>query len=360
MTVSDRRVAVAGGGVAATGLVLTGLATEHLLREHTLMTSVLGGVLPIGLGVGTVAGGLWIARSGVLWAELRWLLGWWVGALVSASLLGFVGILYLQAHGVVTVDGEYVVLNNALAGSIAGLLVGRYFVRSRRTAEALSTQRDRLAVLNRLLRHDIRNDMSVVLGWLAVLRDHVDDRGADILDRVESSSEHVVDLTELARDYSAVIVGQSDPELGPIDLGAVVREELETRRDAYPEAEFRVDVLPSVTIRANRMIGSAIRNVLNNAVQHNDAEPPVVGISVLERSDRVEVQVSDNGPGIPDDRKESVFGAADEPLDTPGTGIGLSLVRTLITEYGGRVWVTDNEPRGTIVHMTVPLADEET
>jgi len=58
--------------------------------------------------------------------------------------------------------------------------------------------------------------------------------------------------------------------------------------------------------------------------------------------------VADNGPGVPDDRKESVFGKSQQGRGSPGTGIGLFLVHTPVEWYGDEVWVEEYQPRGTI------------
>jgi len=63
--------------------------------------------------------------------------------------------------------------------------------------------------------------------------------------------------------------------------------------------------------------------------------------------------VRDNGPGIPDGRKASLFTAD----GTVGEGGGLALVGTLVDGYDGRVRVADNEPRGTVVAITLPRPD---
>jgi len=62
------------------------------------------------------------------------------------------------------------------------------------------------------------------------------------------------------------------------------------------------------------------------------------------------VRVGDDGPGIPDDRKETVF----EPRTGTDHGFGLYLVRTLVVSYGGEIRVEDNEPRGSVFLVELP------
>jgi signal transduction histidine kinase len=107
-------------------------------------------------------------------------------------------------------------------------------------------------------------------------------------------------------------------------------------------------------VSANDGVQSVVDNLLENAVEHNDADDPRVAVAVTAGHDVVRLTVTDNGPGIPDERKETVF----EPGEG-GSGGGLSLVYTLVTGYGGDVWIEDAEPRGTRFVVELPRADGE-
>ncbi len=214
-----------------------------------------------------------------------------------------------------------------------------------------------LELLNRIVRHDIRNDMAVVLGWAEMLEDHVDEEGHAHLEKILASGEHVVELTEVAREYVETVVSDEALTVEPVSLGSVLRTELSLREESFPEAEFVLEDLPSdVEVAANGMLNSVFRNLLNNAVQHNDADTPHIEVSCEVRDGEVEVRIADNGPGLPDEHKDTVFGKGERGLGSPGTGIGLYLVDTLVTEYGGEVWVEDNKPTGAVFVVQLPLA----
>ncbi|QKY22016.1 PAS domain-containing sensor histidine kinase (plasmid) [Halolamina sp. CBA1230] len=215
-----------------------------------------------------------------------------------------------------------------------------------------------LELLNRIVRHDIRNDMAVVLGWAEMLEDHVDDEGREYLQKILASGEHVVELTEVAREYVETIVSDEALTVEPVPLRSVLETELSLREESFPEAEFVLENSPpDVEVAANSMLSSVFRNLLNNAVQHNDADTPHIEVSYEVRDDEVEVRIADNGPGIPDDHKDTVFGKGERGLGSPGTGIGLYLVDTLVSEYGGEIWVEDNTPTGAVFVVQLPLAE---
>jgi len=216
---------------------------------------------------------------------------------------------------------------------------------------------EELDALNRVVRHDIRNDMEVVLGWGEVLEAHVDAEGAEFLERILAAGDHIVELTEVARDYAETVAGGGEMALEPVSLRETLEREVTLRREYFPGARFDLGEVPDVAVRANEMLASVFRNLLNNAVQHNDADEPVVAVTAAADGDSAVVRVADNGPGLPDGVRDSVFEAGERGLDSSGTGIGLHLVQTLVEQYGGEVWVTDNEPRGTVFHVELPLAE---
>ncbi|WP_340098787.1 sensor histidine kinase [Salinibaculum salinum] len=213
----------------------------------------------------------------------------------------------------------------------------------------LEQKNEQLEALNRVVRHDIRNDMNIVLLWSEILEDHVDETGDDALGRVRNAAEHTVELTKIAREFVDSLAGDEALELKPIDLRTYLKNELEQAKNAYPDAECHApSEIPAGSVQANELLSSVFRNLLNNAVQHNDKETPVITVSTAETGETVTVRVADNGPGIPADRRDEIFGKGEKGLDSEGTGIGLYLVEQLVQQFGGSVWVEHNEPTGAV------------
>lgn len=214
---------------------------------------------------------------------------------------------------------------------------------------------EKLAVLNRVIRHDIRNDMAIILGWMELLDEHVDDEGLEYLRKTHAAGMHIVELTEIARDYVELVVEEDEMQRRPVLLGSILRTEIELRREAFPRAAFTVSgELPDIEVTANEMLSSVFRNLLNNAVQHNPNPDPTVTVACDVRETDVIVRVADNGPGIPDPLKETVFAKEKKGMGSSGTGIGLYLVRTLVSEYGGEIRVEDNDPTGAVFIVRLP------
>ncbi|NGM68610.1 response regulator [Natronolimnobius sp. AArcel1] len=245
--------------------------------------------------------------------------------------------------------------------------------RKRRTLE-LERQRRELAVLNWLVRHEIRDDAAVVLGWI----DELEPAGPTeerIVSRIAGAGDHIVELTE---SVGAMVQALEEPEpaLESIHLETVLDEEitrLEERHDGI-SVDRESDHEASTVVCADRFLNVVVRNVLTNAVVHDDTDAPELSVRVrtVERSrddlekpsderradgedDTVCLEIADTGPGIPATERRRVI----EPNESGrqgGTGLGLYLVRTFVERYGGHLEIEANQPRGTVVRILLESA----
>ncbi len=232
-------------------------------------------------------------------------------------------------------------------------------VTDRKTREQrLEDKTEKLEVLNRIVRHDIRNDMQLVLSLSELLAARTDDETlTEYADRVLDHAGHVVELTQIARDLMETVL-QDDDSREPTSLRRVLETQLDDVRSSYDEALVQTTTpIPKTQVYADEMLGSVFRNLLKNAVQHNDSDLPEIEVSVTESDSTVTVHIADNGPGIADGRTESIFGKGTKGLESEGTGIGLYLVNTLVENYDGEVWVEANEPRGATFNVRLETVD---
>ena len=225
----------------------------------------------------------------------------------------------------------------------------------RQRNEQLQQRNAELALLNQVVRHDIRNDVSVILAWGETLGAHVEDDGKKYLDRMLDAGEHITTITETVGDFLNVLESDGDPELQPIDLAGVLDDEVEKAQSAHDDAEITLagDHEGGLQVAATELLSSVFRNLLNNAVTHNDKATPAVSVRVEEHDDTAVVRVADNGPGIPDNQKDEVFGRGEMGLESSGSGIGLYLVDTLVEMYSGDVVLADNDTEGSVFTVTL-------
>ncbi|KZO60045.1 two-component sensor histidine kinase [Dietzia maris] len=173
----------------------------------------------------------------------------------------------------------------------------------------------------------------------------------DVIGQISELSQLVGDLVELAREDSGEV------ELEPVAVSEAVERALERVRRRRHDVEFDVELTPWYSYGDSAGIERAVLNVCDNAAKWS---PPDGTVTVRMRlvSDAVmELTVSDQGPGIPEEDRELVFERfhrSREARGMPGSGLGLAIVRQVTTRHGGTVEIGDAEGGGAQVRLTLP------
>lgn len=256
-----------------------------------------------------------------------------------------------------TVDGErrfYDLRYTALTdhhGDPAGSLLGLRDVTERTQYER------RLQVANRVLRHNFRNAMNVVQGHAATLSEDLDGTDADRARIIERRATEIIDLNEGIQQIASTL-DSAEREPVVVDLVSVLHRVVESVRLAQPSIELTVDAPESALAAAadRNLLRTAIEHVVENAAEHNDADDPTVEVRVVDAGDRIAVSVADNGPGIPEQERVVVEGGRETPL-VHGSGVGLWVASWVVTASGGDLSFSENEPRGSVVTLTLPAAE---
>ncbi|WP_262180441.1 histidine kinase N-terminal 7TM domain-containing protein [Haloarcula laminariae] len=228
-------------------------------------------------------------------------------------------------------------------GVVSGHLVSLRDVTDRRQRE------QRIDVLNRLLRHDIRNEMNVVRGNADLLADSVDPAERDRIDRIVRTVDGIVDRSnKIGRVSEALERERAEPVRLPELLGTVVAE----ARNRYPRADVTLDCPDACWVDGSPALSLAFEELLDNAVEHSDGAPNV-DIAVSVRNEGVVVRVSDDGPGIADHERDVILAGEETPLQH-GSGVGLWLVKWVVRNVGGTLSFVDGP--GTTVEIELPAA----
>jgi PAS domain S-box-containing protein len=209
-----------------------------------------------------------------------------------------------------------------------------------------------LQVLNRVLRHNVRNAVNSISGRAEHLATEVKDELASELDQIERRADRLLSTAEKGRTLNEQLLEGSGQQLEH-DLTELVDQVTLEYRSRYPDADISVAADP-VTVRAVAPVYRVIAELVENAIVHNDADSPSVTISV-ESGDDVVLRVADNGPGLPEAESNVLTGTEEVTPLYHGKGFGLYLVRWLIRESGGRVSV-DVDDEGTTVVVELPAA----
>lgn len=359
----DLRRRLAGGVVVGLGAVFGGVEVLHLFTMETPVGRVVEAVLPLTGALALVAAGvaLWTGRfAGV--TPLRITVWTLLGAAVMASLFGWV-LAHQYVRGGEFHHPWFVLVNNLIAGSLLGLVLGVYDARShahRRVAEAkrstVAGERAKLAFVNRELRHHVLNGMNVVLGTAELLEEHVEGEAETHLGRIVDRGDKIVDRVQNVRTLAQALTGDLNDDVRACDIREVLQEQLVAARARYEEATFTLDASPDVSVYAGANLGEVIESLVSNAVEHNDAATPHVTVAVETNGDTVEVRVADNGPGVGPE-VENALENWEPSSPTGGVGMGLALVNALVQHYDGEVWFEDADSGGTVAVVALARAD---
>lgn len=215
----------------------------------------------------------------------------------------------------------------------------------------------RLAVLERVLRHNLRNKTNVVLSRIERLQSHEDlpEHLQTEVDIVADAATDIIDLSEQARQFRDVLSLQRQ-ELGTVDIVPVVEEVVEENRSAHPNVTIDMTLPDSARARVRGRLRFAIDELLDNAISHTDVESPRVTVTVAEHADTVEICIADNGPGIPEAERKVATRERERPLEH-GSGLGLWLVRWTVEQSGGRIAIADDESTVTDPDDRLPTVD---
>ena len=212
-----------------------------------------------------------------------------------------------------------------------------YAVDSVRTRKELVRREQRLQVFNRILRHNLRNDLNVVLGHAENIGDeHPDaEREAGIIRR---KANELIEISEKAREVGKTL-DADDRTRRQIDLTTCVERTCAEFRQTYPDADVTADLPDAVTVYADKTLEAAIGEVLENAIEHNDRARPTVTLSVSAaggNDEWVELTVADDGPGIPEEER-TVLVEGEETALHHGSGLGLWLANWIVGKFGGEL-----------------------
>ncbi|MDS0298161.1 PAS domain-containing protein [Halogeometricum sp. S1BR25-6] len=241
----------------------------------------------------------------------------------------------------------------------AAMILSQDITERVRREEDLEHERERLELMNRLIRHNLLNSLNVVDARLEFVEEKVDDSVAEHLATARKRTDSMIELVQTIRSLMNAIVEADDVALEPVSLDESIRAELAATRELYPDAELVYEGPTGVTVVANELLGEVVENLLVNAVQHNDKPIPRVTVDVDVEEETVALVVADNGPGVDPDLESRIFDKGTKGFESPGTGFGLHLVREIVEAYGGDVSVENRPEEGAVFRVVLPRAWED-
>lgn len=223
--------------------------------------------------------------------------------------------------------------------------------------EVLREQEQRLSVLNRILRHNIRNEMNVIAGRAALLETDLDRSDSPHLAAVRRATDRILELSDKARHVESA-VEQSETADEAVDVVEHATATADAVRSDYPSAEITVDAPAESLVLApgDEHVSTILEVLVENAVVHNTSESPRVRVSIDRFQDSVRAAVADDGPGIPAAERSILDQDEETPLEH-GAGLGLWLVTWLSDAANADVSFVENDCGGSTVVVEFRRSD---
>jgi signal transduction histidine kinase len=212
--------------------------------------------------------------------------------------------------------------------------------------------RQRVQVLNRIFRHNIRNDLDVIRAHAEFALRHGNEtpeptEADESVEQILDVTDQVIQLSDDARRIER-LTRNASADQSVVNVSRLVTEVVETVTRDRPDVSTTVQV-PAVELSINReLFRFALRNLVDNAVEHNDSPSPSVEVRGTERESGVRILVSDNGPGIPD-AEWQVIEAGRERVHDHATSLGLWATKWTVQKMGGELSRRDTENGATVV-----------
>ena len=204
-----------------------------------------------------------------------------------------------------------------------------------------------LATLNRVLRHNLRNDLNVILGHVRSLAEELDAEPSERADVVARTASDLVDLGAEARELVSLLTDKTPPE--PRDVVSMVEAVAADLRVDGPPGTVEVSAPPEAWTLGTDHLRRAFFELVDNALRYAGPAPTVTFDVDRQGDDSVTVTVTDDGPGLPQSEREILRGREESQL-SHGQGLGLWMVHWAVTDVGGTVAVDDD---GSAVTLTL-------
>jgi signal transduction histidine kinase len=354
-----------GGGVARAAATLFVSLSGFALLIPNVTPLVSGGEPPIGVllsALGTVLSVALVVVGGLLYRSAfttRNAVRIAVWSLFGIVVLGgiMLGIIRYQAQlGTPMIAPTFTVAKVLAIGAVAHVIIGVYDARRVR-AQQLAKEQRRVSVLNRMIRHNLRNETTVLGGHASLIAEGVDDPELrESAEAVAKSAAVIGGLAEDAKRLQAAFERRPD-ERGVVPVAPLIEDAAAAARDAGAET-VDVDAEPCAAL-ADERLATAVEELATNAPDHGAS---AVELSARETDGEVEITVADDGPGIRESESRVITGRDPETQLEHASGLGLWIVRATADAFDG--WLSiettradgDGGDSGTAVTMGIPAA----
>jgi PAS domain S-box-containing protein len=217
-----------------------------------------------------------------------------------------------------------------------------------------------------MVSHQLRTPLALLRGYSETLQHLTLSEKEQLycISGIAATTAQLQQLVEQILDVSRIEAGRMALDCEPVELSYIIRRVINSLPQPADQARIKADLTPGLPLLyadAPRL-EQALLNLLDNALKYSSPEGQVI-IRAKQTGRRVQIQVRDNGIGVPSAEIELLFNKFQRAsnarhLQLPGTGLGLFISRTIIEAHGGSISLTSEPGKGTCITFWIPIGEE--
>jgi K+-sensing histidine kinase KdpD len=245
--------------------------------------------------------------------------------------------------------------------------------KNQRLEESVARQQELKRIKERLVEmivHDLKNPLSAITTYSHFLKNRIP--------KESEAAEAMKDITDSALSMHRMVLNILDvlqleerklePRRSAVDLSELIESAVRTFQSTTQQGENKIEIkaqayIPTVSLDRDLM-QRVLENLLENSLKYTPKGSPIVVEIGVPSEGEIAINTSDQGPGVPPDKRDRVFGAytrldRDENVEVrKSRGLGLAFCKMAVEAHGGRIWIDDNEPHGAVFCIRLPFGIE--
>ncbi len=311
---------------------------------------------------------------------------WGAGPALFGTAIGMLALDYYLAVPTHELNFNWESLKQLLPIMVACLLVSlltaqreRARFRARTAEEVAKRQAEELIAANKLkdqflslASHELKTPIAAIKGYAQLTQRRLNKipdsspatkAAQESLGKIAEQSNRLTALVNDLLDVSRIQAGKLELRLDDCDLRALCQQAVEEQQTSTERAIELTLPRESVLLQADcERLGQVLNNLISNALKYSDPQKPV-RVTLVSQNQRAQVQVQDQGVGIPSDELPFIFerffrARTAREGNQRGLGLGLAISKEIIERHQGRIWAESEEGKGSTFVFELPLAKE--
>ena len=236
-------------------------------------------------------------------------------------------------------------------GRVAEILSVSRDITARKTAEqALEKRNQELDRFTYVVTHDLKAPLRGISNLSQWIAEDLSEQSTETKRQLNLLQQRVLRMDALISNllkYSTV--GRQELPIESVDVAELLEEIIDS---LSPPAEFPIISTGKLPVLQTKrlLLTQVLSNLISNSIKHHDRDRGKILVEAKDRGTHYEFAIADDGPGIAESQRQRIFEifyTVNNRTSTTNTGIGLALVKKIVTEEGGQLWLEDNTPRGS-------------